>query len=326
MENLNFALIRIECCNQYKDTPCRIALVGVDGTQIVDKREFLIDPEDGIFDFMASGTQLSDLRGKGNFAEHWADIISFINKYSILVSTADGYDSDVLFNAIRRFHVNCKSIPYLTAKNILRRSVSTYSFTFDHLCELLGVEWINKMPLSLAVNWCELIITACKEKEENDLLTFAENNKLVVGSISSENYIKCAIKRIYQSHANDDSDLDESKFQKEHLFYGQNIVFTGKLQYFIRDEAERRVKVIGGECPNSLTKKTNYLVVGVQTPSQVGADGLSEKQRKAIKYKEEGIDIELLSETEFIDIMGLQDLIDWRKYIDETYLVPFLKK
>lgn len=319
MKNLNFALIRIECCNQYKDTPCRIALVGVDGTQIVDKREFLIDPEEGVFDFMASGTQLSDLRGKGNFAEHWADIVSFIHKYSILVSTADGYDSDVLFNAIRKFHVNSESIPYMTAKNILRRSISTYSFAFDHMCKLLGVECVDNMPMTIATSWCELIITACKEKEEDCLLDFAENNKLVVGSISSEDYIKCAIRRIYKPYSNDDKVLDESKFQKDHLFYGQNVVFTGNFQYFTKDDAKSFVETIGGIPTKGLSKKTNYLVAGEQKVSQVGPGGLSEKQRKAIKYKEEGIDIELLNEVDFIEIMGLQDIVAWKTYINETF-------
>jgi DNA polymerase-3 subunit epsilon len=325
MKHLNFALVRIECCNQYKDTPCRIALVGVKDSQIVEKKEFMVDPEDEMFEFMSSGTQLEELKGKGNFMAHWAEVYTFIREYPVLISTADGYDSDVLFNSIRKFHIDCESISYLTAKNILRRSISIHSYAFDYLCELLGVNILDGLPLNLAMNWCELIINACKDKEEYDLLDFVEKNKLVLGRISSEDYIKCGIKRIYKPRVRDEESLDESKFEKDHLFYEQNVVFTGKLQYFLRDDAEHYVEVIGGKCPNGLSKTTNYLVVGVQNPSQVGPDGLSEKQRKAIKYQKEGIDIELLSETEFIDIMGLQHVIDWRKYVDETFLAPLRK-
>ena len=323
MNNLNFALIRIECCNQYKDTPCRVALVGVKNALIVSQKEFLIDPGDEYFDFMSSGMTIDDLRGKGSFEDHWKDIYTFIQEYPMLISTADGYDSDVLFNAIRKYGIDCEALPYLTAKNILRKGIFAYSYTFDNLCNLLNVTIGGKLPLDFAIAWCEIIIGACKTKEENDLLDFAEKNLLIVGRISSEEYQKCAIKRIYKTKEKEN--IDESLFDVNHLFYKQNVVFTGKLQYFDRNEAQNYVERIGGVCPNGLSKTTNYLVVGVQNPSQVGSDGLSEKQRKAIKYKAEGVDIELLSETDFIDIMGLQDVIDWRKYIDDTFLAPLKK-
>lgn len=326
MTHLDFVLLRTECCNQYKDTPCRIALVGVRDSQIIARKEILIDPEDEDFDFMISGTTLEELRGMGNFEQHWKEIYTFIQEYPVMVSTADGYDSDVLFNALRKYHISSDKIPYLTAKNILRRSVSTYSYTFSHLCNLLDVIVVDKTPLNLAINWCDLIIGACKDKEENSLIEFAEENKLIVGYISSEEYERSYLKRIYKTRKQGEKeDLDESLFQEGHPFYEQNIVFTGKLQYFSREEAQEYVERIGGHCPNGLSKSTNYLVVGTQNPSQVGVDGLSAKQKKAIQYRGEGIEIELLSETDFIDMMGLQDVIDWRKYIDETYLMPFRK-
>lgn len=323
---LSFVLMRIECCNQYKDTPCRVALVGVKNSQMEEQREFFIDPEDSLFEFMISGTQLADLRGKGNFVEHWEDIQSFIRRYPLLIATADGYDADVLFNAISRYHVDCAPIPYLTAKNILRRSVSTYSYRFDFLCDLLNIPVTDScMPLDLVSSWGDLLIAALKDNEAQDLVTFVDSNKITIGSISSEYYKKCYIKRIYKPRKRENLELDESNFDEEHPFYGQNVVFTGTLQYFERAKAQEYVECIGGHCPSGLSKTTNYLVVGVQSPSQVGHDGFSSKQKKAIKYKEEGVEIELLSETEFIDIMGLQNVIDWKKYVDETFLAPLRK-
>lgn len=324
--DLNFVLMRIECCNHYKDTPCRVALVGVKDSRIEKQREFMIDPEDSFFEFMISGIQLADLRGKGSFVEHWEDIQSFIREYPLLVVTADGYDADVLFNAISRYHVDCASILYLTAKAVLRRSVSTYSYRFDFLCDLLNVPVTDScMPLDLASNWCDLLIAALKDNEAQDLLTFVDNNKIIIGSISSESYSKCYIKRMYKPRKRENIELDESNFEEEHPFYAQNIVFTGTLQYFERAKAQEYVERIGGHCPSGLSKTTNYLVVGVQNPAQVGPDGLSSKQKKAIKYKEEGVEIELLSETEFIDIMGLQNVVDWKKYVEETFLAPLRK-
>ena len=50
---------------------------------------------------------------------------------------------------------------------------------------------------------------------------------------------------------------------------------------------------------NSVTKDTNVLVVGQQDYRIVGEDGMSSKQKKALKLLEKGYDIEILSETEF---------------------------
>ena len=80
MNNLNFALIRVECCNQYKNAPCRIALIGVKDASIVSKKEIFVDPEDAPFDFLTSGLSLEDLRGKGTLIEHWEELYSFIKK------------------------------------------------------------------------------------------------------------------------------------------------------------------------------------------------------------------------------------------------------
>ena len=323
--DLNFALIRIECCNQYKDTPCRVALVGVKNSEIVEQKEFFIDPMDAEFDFMTSGTTLEDLSGRGSFAEQFPAILDFIKQYPVLVATADGYDSDVLYNAISMHKLECEPFPYMTAKNILRRAYDSYSYQFEYLCEEMKVEIDGCSPMDFAMTWCQLILKVCADKEDADLLTFAEENRIIMGSISLEKYERCHVKRIYKHKKKDITEYDPAGFDETHPFYQQNVVFTGKLTYFLREDAEDYVCRIGGLCPSGLTKATNYLVVGVQSPSQVGPDGLSGKQKKAIKYREEGCEIELLTETDFIDIMGLQHIVDYRKYIEETYYFPTRK-
>ena len=323
--NLTFALIRIECCNQYKDTPCRVALVGVKNSEMVEQKEFFIDPMDAEFDFMTSGTMLEELRGKGSFSEQFPALLDFIKQYPVLVSTADGYDADVLFNAIALHKVECGSLPYMTAKNVLRRAYDSYSYQFDYLCDEMGVSVEGVAPMDFAIAWCQLLIKACVDKEFADLLMFAEDNRIVVGSISSQGYERCHIKRIYKSKKKDETDYDPAGFDDTHPFYQQNVVFTGKLTYFLRDDAEDYVGRIGGYPKRDLTKATNYLVVGVQSPSQVGPDGLSGKQKKAIKYREEGCEIELLTETDFIDMMGLQHVVDFKKYVEETFYAPLRK-
>jgi DNA ligase (NAD+) len=71
---------------------------------------------------------------------------------------------------------------------------------------------------------------------------------------------------------------------------GQEFVLTGRLESFTRQEAEARIKALGGAVGSSVTKKTNYVVVGADPGS---------KQDKAL-----ALGIRLLTEEEFQQILG----------------------
>jgi DNA ligase (NAD+) len=50
---------------------------------------------------------------------------------------------------------------------------------------------------------------------------------------------------------------------------GQEFVITGKLQSFSREEAEEKIKALGGTAKSDITKKTTYLIVGEEPGSKV---------------------------------------------------------
>jgi DNA ligase (NAD+) len=62
---------------------------------------------------------------------------------------------------------------------------------------------------------------------------------------------------------------------------GVEFVITGKLLNFSREEAEEKIKTLGGSTKNDITKKTNFLVVGEDPGSKVSrAQALGVKQLK----------------------------------------------
>lgn len=307
MENFDFVLLRLECCNMLKNAPCNIALVGVRSGQIEEERQFLVNPEDSPFDFLMSGVQLSELKQYPTFKAQWPQIESFIRRYPLLVPSADGYDIDVLYNALN--DVAYEPISYVTAKNICRRSLNTYSVSYEHLCGMLGLEPADYNPLNLARSWANIISLALSRVDYTSLDIFFEAQNIVKGSISSSGFVRSYIKRVYKPKKRTQVDVDPENFDETNLFYDQNVVFTGKLTYFLREEAEKEVLKIGGHIQGNLTKTTNFLVVGEQNPSVVGPDGLSSKQRKAIEYREQGLDIEFLTEREFIEAMHLEQWV-----------------
>lgn len=82
----------------------------------------------------------------------------------------------------------------------------------------------------------------------------------------------------------------EEKIQADNRFLGKSFVFTGTLEHFTRDEAGDFVRQKGGKVSNNVSKKTDYVVVGVDPGS---------KYRKA-----QNLGVTILSETEFQKMLG----------------------
>jgi len=71
---------------------------------------------------------------------------------------------------------------------------------------------------------------------------------------------------------------------------GLEFVLTGKLESLTRQEAEARVKTLGGTAGPDVSKKTSYLVVGAEPGSK-----LARAQKLGVKT---------LSEAEFLELVN----------------------
>ena len=83
---------------------------------------------------------------------------------------------------------------------------------------------------------------------------------------------------------------------------GKNVVFTGALN-FPRADAESLAAAAGAIVKSSISKKTDYLVVGEQDEVIVGCDGKSAKEEKAKTLNQKGAAISIISEKEFLDLV-----------------------
>ena len=68
-------------------------------------------------------------------------------------------------------------------------------------------------------------------------------------------------------------------------------VLTGKLEALTRQEAEARIKALGGKAESDVTKKTSYVVVGADPGSK-----LAKAQKLGVKTLNEAEFLELLNQ------------------------------
>ena len=68
--------------------------------------------------------------------------------------------------------------------------------------------------------------------------------------------------------------------------FGKQFVLTGSLEFFTRDEAKKKISALGGRVTSSVSKKTDYVVVGANPGSKadkakkIGIEIVSEKAFK----------------------------------------------
>lgn len=114
----------------------------------------------------------------------------------------------------------------------------------------------------------------------------------------------CNRKKTYGGVDARDITGDATKNNPDSPLYMKHCVFTGTLERMARKQAMQIVADLGGINENSVTKKTNYLILGNNDYCKTIKDGKSNKQKQAEAYKLQGQDIEIIPETVFYDMLG----------------------
>lgn len=96
---------------------------------------------------------------------------------------------------------------------------------------------------------------------------------------------------------------NKTDFDVTHPLYNKVCVFTGKLDKMTRKDALQLVADLGGICNNSVTTKTNYLIMGNTDYSKNVKDGMTAKFKKAMNLKLNGQDIDIITENVFFDLV-----------------------
>ncbi len=88
------------------------------------------------------------------------------------------------------------------------------------------------------------------------------------------------------------------------LLAGQRVAFTGRLLTMRRQDAYQRVREAGGEPVETVSRRTQFLVVGMQGWSMLPDGAISAKLQRAEALRGAGHGIEILSERAFIERLG----------------------
>jgi DNA polymerase-3 subunit epsilon len=309
-----FLAIDFETASASRASACAVGVALFEGGQIRESAATLIDPlladeQWDDFNTMIHGIRSSDVVGAPSFSEAWAGLQGTYPGVPLVAHNA-GFDMSVLRAEIGRAGVSVEQpLRYTCSASIARIAwPEMLSVSLPIVAEALGISLDHHEPISDA-------------RASGEILTRAAS---VLGASSVDDALTRANRRWGEIHSDLTWDTGymrqggggsgprakdfvpdaSAEFDEQHPLYGATVVFTGTLQSMTRREAYEAIVGVGAQPGDTVTKRTNVLVVGEQDLARlVAGEQMSSKQVKAAALREAGQDIQMVGEIELLRML-----------------------
>ena len=304
---MDFIAIDFETANSNRNSPCEIGIVKVENFEITEKRSFLIRPKENYFDWMNTqihGIDEGTVENEPEFDVIYSKIKNDFENYPILAHNAS-FDISVLRHTLDLYELPYPKTKYTCTYQMSKTSLKgCLSYRLDAISKFLNIKLEHHRALSDANACAEIAIKLFKDNSISDFNQIKDVFRIRTGELINGGY-----KPSLTIHKNKGgykiSDLEfEEKFQSENPFFEKHVVFTGTLSSMPRKEAQVKVLEIGGKCSGGINNSTNFLIVGDQDYNRYGEGFKSSKLKKAEKLLNNGNEIELLSESQFLEMIN----------------------
>lgn len=305
-EEINFVAIDLETATSVRSSICQIGITEVSNGKPQVPKSWLVQPEGNIYDSMniwIHGITPEDTKNSPSFPEVWKDVLPYLQG-KIVVAHNTSFDMYALRDAFNKYGMEYPTFDYYCTLRIARYIVKgCYSYSLDIVLKYLGIEFEHHHKADSDSLGCAKLLLKCLELDNSTLDDLENKYNFHKGRFAPNTFIAHLKNEMPYKHGSLIKSLEEHPelIDEGNYFFGKSVCFTGTCQYGIRKDLLQKVKNIGGIPMDYVTKDTDVLVVGQQDYRVVGSDGMSGKQKKALKLLENGHDIEILSETEFIN-------------------------
>lgn len=310
----DFVAIDLETANACRSSICQIGITEVVKGEIQASKSWLVRPMNNYYDSFnieIHGITPEDTKNSPSFPEVWEEVAPYLEG-KLVVAHNTSFDMYALRDAFDLYNMSYPTFDYFCTLRIARHIIKgCYSYSLNIILNHLGIEFREHHKADSDSYGCAKLLLRCLEIDDSTLGDLEDKYLFHRGKFAPNTFIAhLAKKKSYKGTSSNVSKgsiniLDELEehpdlIDEGNYFYGKTVCFTGKCQYGIRKELLQKIKDIGGIPTDSVTKSTEVLVVGQQDYRVVGDDGLSGKQKKALKLLGEGQNIEILSEAEFL--------------------------
>ena len=267
------------------DSIIELSAIKVNNSKILDYFSTLVNPEFEIDYFITNLTGITNdmLKAAPILEDVFPKFLNFLGN-SILLAHNANFDINFIYD-------NCKN-PF---KNNFIDTLRICRCVFKNQFENYKLETLaNALNLEHKPSHRGLDDCYCAYELFEYTKKYINKNNLDINKIFSTNY---TVKSSSITPENDN-------FNANNPLYNKTCVITGALEKFVRKDAMQIIANLGGINADSVTKKTDFLILGNNDLCKLIKDGKSSKQKKAEELILKGKDIKIISENVFYDIIN----------------------
>lgn len=305
MNNLNFVAIDLETANYQRNSICEIGITIVRDSQIVSSKSWLVRPENNEYDgfnISIHGITPSMTKKSSSFKQVWQEVEPYLTN-QLVVAHNTSFDMYSLRDSFDKDGITYPSFQHLCSCRIAKYAFKdTYSYSLSPLCEAMNIQFDQHHRAESDSEACaKVFIKAIELSGVSSIDELEEKYHFKRGEFTPSSFTP----QLAENHSIKVGDIkcNPELVDEGNYFYGKTVCFTGTMSFSVRADLWQKIADIGGIPVDSVTKKTQILVVGQQDYKKVGESGLSSKQKKAIELKNKGLDIEIMSESEFLTFL-----------------------
>lgn len=276
------------------DEIIEVGAIRVRNGDVTDTFSSLVKPEKEVDAFITEITGITNemLADAPSISEIFPDFLSFVSN-DIIVGHNVNFDINFVYDTNSKLYNQYFSNSFTDTLRLSRRLLP--ELEHHRLKDLINHFEIDIERQHRSLDDCKATLECY-----NKLKSLAVEKYDTLDNFYIENKSKCK-KRLDLSQIK----TAVTEFDEDNPFFEKVCVFTGALEKMKRSDAAQLVVDLGGICGNSVTKKTNYLILGNNDYCPTIRDGKSTKQKKAEELKLKGNDIEIISENTFYDMLNI---------------------
>lgn len=256
----------------------------------VDSFSSLVKPQDmeAVDEYITRLTGITQemLQGAPGIESVLPEALSFIGN-DVVVGHNASFDINFMYDNAQRVGIGTFGNDYIDTMRMSRK---------------LFPDFVNHKLKTLVVQFG--IADKVDHRAEGDALQTAACYKYMADYVR-KNGLESSFSSFAKNHGVRAADIagDPEKAKEESPLFGKTVVFTGTLEKMTRREAMQIVADLGGINGDTVTKKTDFLVLGNIDMCASIKDGKSSKQKKAEKYILAGAELAVISENVFYDML-----------------------
>lgn len=308
---MQFLSIDFETATACRDSACAVGVARVEDGAIVESASYFIQPPGNRYDPFNIGIH-------GITPEMTASAESFVPVMMSILAISDGlplvaHNASFDMSVLRAgFESNGYSYPQLDYYCTLLMARSVFPELSDHrlphvLSACGGAMSHHHDPRCDAEACAQVVLAIAALRGAASLEDLREAVGMQVGHLYEWEYRPCRCITGTASRGATKKSMSEyvcnSEADASGAFYDADVVFTGAMASMTRDAAMQMVAERGGRPRTSVSKLTEYVVLGQLDHEAFTQGNPSRKLKAALDLVDAGYSIQVLSEKEFLELL-----------------------